>query len=340
MTHFHLELDEKYLVWKTDLRNMYNFYNKRAHYYPCVTMLIHYSCVKGVMYFTSNPLLKIKDSTSVPNFNTQLLWVCRVLSRWALDTHSADWDKEVCGLTVYTVCACVCLVWAEEKLKRKRDVWLETTLSIRLRVFVIVSKEERRRRNNAALSGKMCFLVTMAFLVHNLSLFALWGMCLSLPPTDRGQNQSWLIAGLAFTVSFTYVSSVYLSHRRGQTHSHTAQKKKMKKRRSTDRCLTDHRSGLVEHYERERRFVFWMHQSFEWLPFVLKCYEPLTRKSTVPLLIHAIVEISLFHPLICPCSLLIPLFSPAPLSNWHPNEGAIMHEAGRGGSFPCLIIQY
>lgn len=153
-------------------------------------------------------------------------------------------------------------------------MWLETIPSIRLRVFVIVRKEEKRRRNSSALSGKMCFSVTMAFLVHNLSLWTLWGMCLSLPPTGRGQNQSWLIAGLAFTVSLTYMSSVYLSHQKGQTHTVSLSQK----RAVTDIWQAiDQSSGAFWTV----LFVFWMHHSFEWLPFVLKSYEPLTRKSTI-----------------------------------------------------------
>lgn len=140
-------------------------------------------------------------------------------------------------LTVYVF---VCLVWGtKKKTKRKRDVWLETIPSIRLRVFVSVRKEERGRRSSAALSGKMCFSVTMAFSVHNLSHQALWGMCLSLPPTGRGQNQSWLIVGLAFTVSLTYMSSVHQSHQKGQTHTVTLRQKKKK---SSDWCLAHHRS--------------------------------------------------------------------------------------------------
>lgn len=75
----------------------------------------------------------------------------------------------------------------------------------------------RRRRNSAALSGKMCFSVTMAFLIHNLSHWALWEMC-CLFLKMAGQNQSWFIVGLAFTVSFTCMSSVYLNHQEGQAH--------------------------------------------------------------------------------------------------------------------------
>lgn len=39
--------------------------------------------------------------------------------------------------------------------------------------------ERRRRINNSVLSGNMCFSVTMAFLIHNLSHQALWELCLS-----------------------------------------------------------------------------------------------------------------------------------------------------------------
>lgn len=164
-----------------------------------------------------------------------------------LNSFSADCDKHYgryedplrTHSVAYCICFCMFGMGYKKKTKRKRDVWLETIPSIRLRVFVSVRKEERGRRSSAALSGKMCFSVTMAFSVHNLSHQALWGMCLSLPPTGRGQNQSWLIVGLAFTVSLTYMSSVHQSHQKGQTHTVTLRQKKKK---SSDWCLAHHRS--------------------------------------------------------------------------------------------------
>lgn len=133
---------------------------------------------------------------------------------------------------------------------RKRDVWLETIPSIRLRVFVTVRKEERGRRNSAALSGKMCFSVTMAFSVHNLSHSALWGMCLFLPPPGRGQNQSWLIVGLAFTVSLTYMSSVYLRHQKGQTRPVSPRQKKKQSKKEQRLTFGRPSISVVEHFER------------------------------------------------------------------------------------------
>lgn len=78
-------------------------------------------------------------------------------------------------LSCFLQYVCLCLL---QCTPGKRDAWLETMESIRIRVFVTVRKEERGRRNSNSLSGKMCFSVTMAFSAHNLSHKALWGMCL------------------------------------------------------------------------------------------------------------------------------------------------------------------
>lgn len=169
---------------------------------------------------------------------------------------------------------CLCVLgmgWT----KKKRDVWLDKMPSIRLRVFASLRKEERRRRNCVALSGKMWFSVTMAFVVHNLSRQALWGMCLSLPPTGRGQNQSWLIVGLAFTVSLTYMSSVYLSHQeRTNTQCNAAPKK--------EQWLMFGKPSIspAEHFE-SCCLSFECTIHLKWLAFVLKSYETLTWKSTI-----------------------------------------------------------
>lgn len=167
-------------------------------------------------------------------------------------------------------------------------------------------KEERGRRNSPGMSGKMCFSVTMPFSVHNLSHGALWGMCLSLPPTGRGQNQSWLIVGLVFTVALTYMSSFYLSHQKGQTHSKTAPKKR------GDCCLADHRSVS---WNILNAIVCLLNAPLIWMTSVCSkiLWDIDEKKQSTSLLICVTRYISLSDRLIYPCSLSY-LFSRIQLS--------------------------
>lgn len=119
--------------------------------------------------------------------------------------------------------------------------------------------------------GKMRFSVTTAFSVHNLSHGALWGMCLSLPPTGRGQNQSRLIVELAFTVSLMHVSLVYLSHQKGQATPW---------QKGQWRMFVGPRIGLVGHFE-HCCLLFGCSTPLSHFPFVFQDDAATTRTCTV-----------------------------------------------------------
>lgn len=95
---------------------------------------------------------------------------------------------------------------------------------------------------------------------------------MSLPPTGRGQNQSWLIVGLAFTLSLAYISSVYLSHQEGQTHSVTPKK---------GQWLIFGKPSISSAEHSESCLFFECPTHFKRLAFVLKSYETLTWKSVI-----------------------------------------------------------
>ena len=140
-----------------------------------------------------------------------------------LNTFPAHWDN-VHVDSLATVCAWYG-GWREPK--RKRDVWLETILSIR--VFVIAEKEERGRRNNAALSGKMCFLVTMAFLVHNLSLRRPVGNVFVSPSNWQGTKSIMTYCWTClYSVFHVHVLSPPRPSERTNPHSNTAPTKQTK----------------------------------------------------------------------------------------------------------------
>lgn len=165
------------------------------------------------MFFIATPL-------SYSYLYTVLMWVYQALSSYLY-----------ASLLLPTVCVFVFVTMYREA-PGKRDAWLETMESIRIRVFVTVRKEERGRRNSNSLSGKMCFSVTMAFSVHNLSHKALWGMCL-WQGTKSIMTYCWTCL---YIVSHVYVLILPQPWERTNTQWDCAKKKR------GDCCLADHRS--------------------------------------------------------------------------------------------------
>ena len=157
-------------------------------------------------------------------------------------------------------------------------MWLETIPSIRLRVFVTARKEERGRRNSAALSGKMCFSVTMAFSVHNLSHKGPVGNVFVSPSNWQGTKSIMTYCWTRlYSVSHVHVLSPPRPSGKGEhTRWRRAKQKKKKKGAVTDVWQTiDQSRGTFW----TPLFVFWMHHSFEWLPFVLKILWDIDKKK-------------------------------------------------------------
>lgn len=117
----------------------------------------------------------------------------------------------------------------------------------------------------------MCFSVTMAFSVHNLSHKGPVGNVFVSPSNWQGTKSIMTYCWTRlYSVSHVHVLSLPRPSGKGEhTRWRRAKKTNNKKKKGavTDVWQTiDQSSGTFW----TPLFVFWMHHSFEWLPFVLK----------------------------------------------------------------------